>query len=187
MTFVSTTTPNPEALFSPMVFTSGIDEAYNPTNPGILFTNPIDHLYALFTYDQMTPGAQWTALWYLGNELIHYESKPWDGQTGGFGYTDWIPGPGEPIAGLYEVQIFVGLDFKISGQFEIEGEPPTPKPSATPTRTPRPTNTPIPTRTPRPTSTPIPTRTPRPTATPIPTQTPVPTNTVRIPVITTTP
>jgi type VI secretion system secreted protein VgrG len=121
----------------------------------------------------MVRGAQWTALWFRNGELVHYESKPWDGETGGLGYTDWQPAASEWLPGIYEVQIFVGIDWKISGNFTVEGDAPTPLPTETPTRTRIPSSTPTLTRTPRPTYTLTPvasTHTPRPT----PTATPIP-------------
>jgi len=123
-------------------------------------------MYALFSYDQMADGSQWTALWYREDELVHYETIPWNGGSGGLGYTDWQPEPYEWLPGTYEVQIFVGTIWKVSGQFTVEGNPPTPIPSKTPTPTNTPTRTKTPTRTPWPTATPIPTNTPRPTRTP---------------------
>ncbi|HLA97518.1 MAG TPA: hypothetical protein VJL34_03620 [Anaerolineales bacterium] len=176
--FESTITPNPEAVFSALTFTDGLDALYRPLRPGTVFENPITHMYAIFSYDGMIKGSQWTALWYRDGELVHFETLPWDGETGGLGYTDWAPKPEEWLPGIYEVQIFVGLTWKVSGFFEVQGEPPTPLPTDTPTTTSTPTRTLTPTRTPRPTRTltPIPpTRTPyiRPTITP--TRTPWPT------------
>jgi hypothetical protein len=201
MLFESTTTPNPGAVFSQLTFTDGLDDEYRPLRPGTLFQNPIQHMYAVFSYDGMVIGAQWTALWYRGEELVHYETIPWNGGSGGLGYTDWAPDPSEWTPNEYEVQIFVGLDWKVSGRFTVEGEPPTPAPSATPTasatptRTLTPTRTPIPSATltlsptPRPTGTPYlsptptikPTTWPTLTRTPTPTQTPVPSNTPVVP------
>jgi len=67
----------------------------------------------------MTPAAQWSALWYFGNELVYYETSPWDGGTGGIGYTDWNPEPFMWRVGEYEVQIFVGTSWKTSGRFTV--------------------------------------------------------------------
>ena len=172
--FESTITPNPDAVFSELSFTDGLDALYRPLNPGEVFQNPIEHMYAVFSYDGMINGSQWTALWYRDGELVHFETLPWDGDTGGLGYTDWEPSPDVWLPGEYEVQIFIGLIWKISGRFIVEGDPPTPVPSLTPTLTPTQTNTPTPTRTPRPTQTPTPSLTPRPSRT----YTPVPTNTL---------
>lgn len=164
--FESTSTPNPDAVFSQLTFTNGLDESYRPLNPGENFPNPVGHMYALFSYDKMVVGSQWTALWYRGDELVHYETIPWDGGSGGLGYTDWSPDPHEWYVGDYEVQLFVGTNWKRSGIFTVQGEPPSPIPSSTFTPSKTPTNTLTPSRTPFPTATPIPTKTPKPTQTP---------------------
>jgi len=69
------------------------------------------------------------------------------------------------LAGIYEVQIFIGTDWKKAGFFTVEGVPPTPTTTPTPTRTPSLTPSATLTLTPIPTDTPTPSRTPLPTAT----------------------
>ncbi len=176
--FSSSITPPPESVFSPLIFARGIDRFYNPISPGTRFTNPVGHMHAIFSYDLMRDGAQWTALWFRESELVYFETKVWEGGTGGYGFTDWEPEPEEWLPGLYQVQIFVGLDFKVAGEFEVVGIPPTATvtstptltPTSTPTLTQTPTKTITPTTTPTktrwPTHTPTVTRTPRPTLTP---------------------
>lgn len=176
--FEGVVTPNPDAIFSDLVFTEGIDEeTYEPLNPGEVFENPLGHMYALFSYDGMLDGSQWTAIWYRNGELVHWESQPWDGGTGGLGYTDWDAQPSDWQPGDYEVQIFVGVQWKVAGTFTVEGEAPTPVASPSATITPSMTGTPPSTATPSPTLTPLvsPTNTtpatqtwtPWPTATPL--------------------
>lgn len=208
--FTSQRTPNPDALFSQLVFARSLDlNTYEPVEAGTVFENPIKRLVAIYSYDNMIPGTQWTALWYRGTTLIHYETSPWDGTTGGYGFTEWAPDPSAWLPGDYQVQIFVGLDWKAVGRFTVEGKPPPPqptlRPSATitdtaspfmsptisltpsivPTLTPAPSKTPLPSSTLKPTSTPRPTDTPWPSATAKPTKTatlsptPRPTNTAR--------
>jgi hypothetical protein len=171
--FESTITPNPDAVFSPLTFTDGLDDLYRPLRPGEIFQNPIQHMYAVFSYDGMVVGSQWTALWYRNGELVHYETIPWNGGSGGLGFTDWEPDPSEWQPGVYEVQIFVGTQWKISGIFTVEGEAPTPAPTSTPTDTSTPTRTNTPTRTPYPTPTATSSPTIRPTRAPY--QSPTPT------------
>lgn len=172
----SIVTPNPDAIFSQLIFSQGIDQdTYQPLNPGEVFQNPVGHMYALFSYDGMLNGSQWSSLWYRGTELVFFESEPWDGGTGGFGFTDWNPEPWEWLPGEYEVQIFVGTVWNISGRFMVEGDAPTPPPSPTASRTPTLTPNPTVTRTPTLTRTPTPTRTSTPTATLTPTFGPSPT------------
>ena len=185
--FESTITPNPESIISPLVFAKGIDEEYNPVDPGTVFKNPVGHLYAIFTYNNMENGSQWTALWYRNSsELVHYETKPWDGGYGGYGNTDWNPPHEDWLPGEYEVQIFVGQRWIVSGPFTVEGEAPTPMPSSTPTRTPTSSQTPAPSRTPTQTRTPTPTRTSTHTPGPSPTRQPSLTPTPRPPTSTPT-
>ena len=66
---------------------------------------------------------------------MHYETIPWDGAVGGYGFTEWDATYEEFLPGTYEVQVFVGLDWKVVGQFLLQGDSPTPvpTPSLTPT------------------------------------------------------
>jgi hypothetical protein len=157
--FQSSVTPNPNVVFSTLQFTTD-GFGYPVSNPGTVFQNPVGHLYAIFTYDQMMPGTQWTALWFREGVLVHYQTIPWDGGTGGVGFTDWNPSPDQWIPGLYEVQNFVGEEFVGNGRFLVQGAPPTPAPTITPTFTKIPTHTPTASSTPTPSKTPLPSDTP---------------------------
>ena len=140
-------TPPAEAAFSPLIFSNiGLDDDYNPIGPGIQFTNPVGHLYAVFTYAKMEDNIQWSALWYQEDILVHYETSPWIWPSGGSGYTDWDPSPELWLPGEYEVQIFLGTKFILSNFFTVVGVPPTTTISLTPTITliPSPSLTPSP-------------------------------------------
>lgn len=167
--FESTITPAAVPVFSSLIFAARLDENYQPVNPSVEFANPLSTMYGVFSYDQMTPGAQWTALWYRNGELVFFETVPWTWGTGGYGYTEWAPPTEEWIPGIYEVQIFVGTEWieGASGTFTVTGEPPTSTPTIAPSNTPTSTNTvgPTPTRT----DTPTPTITKTPTITLTPT------------------
>jgi hypothetical protein len=178
--FESQVTPNPDAVFSPLQFSTAY-ENFECVAPATSFVNPILERWACFSYNNMYPGVQWTALWYRNGELVHYETSPWDGTTGGLGYSEWAPAPEMWEPGTYDVQVFVGLDWKVVGQFIVSGDPPTPSPTVSPTLTVSPTFTRTPSATPTSSRTPVPTatatatRTPRPTATATATRTPRPT------------
>ncbi len=169
--FQSSITPNPDAVFSPLLFSTQMVNT-QAVKPATVFQNPVGHLYAVFSYDNMTPGVQWTAIWYRDGQQVRLETKPWDGATGGYGYTDWNPPPSNWLPGSYEVRIFVGEDWKVIGRFIVRGDAPTavPTPTITLSPTPKPTKTPSPTptssRTPTPSATPSPTKTPPMTGTP---------------------
>ncbi len=181
--FTALVTPPANSVFTDITFSQGMSNNYQPINPNTVFRNPVGHLYGLFQYDEMVDGVQWTALWFRNGELAHYETQVWQGSTGGWGFTDWSPEADEWEPGLYQVQIFAGLEFKTQSEFEVTGEPVTP--TATPTETRTPTNTLPPSRTPTSTRTPTvtatittwPTQTRTPTITSWPTSTKADTNT----------
>lgn len=163
--FTSQVTPNPNAVFSSLSFSRRLNGDYQPIDPAIAFSNPIDSMYASFSYNNMSVGTQWTALWFRDGELIYYESKPWNGASGGYGYSDCLIPAENWLPGEYEVQIYVGETWKATGNFSVSGEPPTPTPtpSQTPTLTLTPTLSPTASRTA--TITPTPSRTAIPSAT----------------------
>jgi hypothetical protein len=174
----SVVTPNiSDAIFSHLSFAQKINDQNQPVDPAVEFANPVGHLYAAFSFDKITAGAQWSALWLRDGTLVYYESYPWNGGSGGYGYTDWNPSSADWLPGNYEVQIFLGAQWMQSGRFKITGQPPSPTttlsptPSSSPTRTLLPTGTITPTRTQRPTETETSTRTLRPTQTITPTPT----------------
>jgi type VI secretion system secreted protein VgrG len=193
--FTSQVTPKPGAVFSQLSFTQKMNAQHLPVNPGTEFKNPVGHLYAAFSYNNMTDNAQWTALWYRGDELVYFESEPWNGGTGGYGYSDWNPPPEQWFPGDYAVYIFVGQEYVQGGYFKVVGNPPGftgtlpaaakpaagASPTASVTRGPAPTatasSTPTITRTPTATRTRPPTSTMRPSLTPLPTDTHWPTAT----------
>jgi hypothetical protein len=146
--FTSVVTPNAAVLFSPLQFTQKIEKNL-PVGPTDTFANPVGKLYGTFSYDKMNTGAQWTALWYrlADHQIICSETKPWDGSTGGYGYTECNPSAEQWQPGDYEVQIFVGLVWISSGRFSVTGPASTVTITLTPSRTKIPSSTPIPTHT----------------------------------------
>jgi hypothetical protein len=117
-------TPEPEAVLSPIQVTTRLTDFNIPIQPAATFDNPVGRLYGAFSYDHMTDGVRWTAFWNLDGETICFETKPWDGGTGGYGYTDCLPDGGWR-EGEYEIQIFIGTDWEVSSRFTVRGEPPT--------------------------------------------------------------
>ena len=108
------------AIFSPLSFAS-------QTQDGVVvdseteFVPPVTTLYGGFSYDRMATGVQWSAIWRYGEEIICSETKSWTYAPGGYGYTDCTRPKEEWKAGIYEVQIFVGSSWKVSGTFLITG------------------------------------------------------------------
>jgi type VI secretion system secreted protein VgrG len=159
--FESVVTPNSDAAFSPLLF-STVRRNYECVAPSTVFVNPVREMWACFSYNNMLPGVQWTALWYHQGEIVYYETEQWAGATGGSGgFSHWAPSPEMWKPGIYEVQLFVGHEWKVVGQFVVSGEPVT----TTATAAPSPTFTITSTRTPVPSPSPVPSQTPTRSAT----------------------
>jgi hypothetical protein len=164
--FSGKVTPNPAAAFSPLQF-AGVVENYKAVDPQTVFQNPVQKVFVVYSYDGMSDGVQWTMLWYREDELLKYDTSPWDGGTGGYGQYEldlpaekWLPG-------TYQVIFFVGTDWKTIGEFRVTGNPPTPTATPYPSPTSTTTRTPVPTWTIRPSDTLWPTDTRWPTPTPV--------------------
>ncbi len=150
--FSGTVTPNTAAAFSRLQFSRSVAK-YQAVNPQTIFQNPLQNLFVTYTYDGMTNGVQWTMLLYRNGELLKYDTSPWGGGTGGSGeYELGLPSE-EWMPGTYQVIFFVGIDWKVIGEFRVTGEPPSATPSPFPSLTPTMTFTLRPSSTPRPSDT----------------------------------
>ena len=127
VTFHETVTPGTAAALSPITIATRLDGFNRPLDAGETFTQPPPRLFGAFTYDGLQDGVRWTAIWRRGETIVCRESKPWDGGTGGYGYTECAPEAGW-AEGDYEVQMFLGEAWWVSARFSVL--------SATPTATP---------------------------------------------------
>jgi hypothetical protein len=118
--FHETITPGTAAALSPISITARLDGFNRPLDAREEFAQAPRRLFGAFTYDGLQDGVRWTAIWRRGETVVCLESKPWDGGTGGYGYTECAPGAGwEP--GEYEVQMFLGETWWVSARFRILG------------------------------------------------------------------
>jgi hypothetical protein len=148
---ISSVTPQASATVGEIRFSDALNDGY-PVGNRFEWSNPLSRMYVSFAYSHMTYGAQFTVLWFRNGELVFFESGPW--QAGGHGgaSSKWEPAPHEWHSGEYEVQFFVGTEWKATGYFTVTGEPlpSTFTPTPTFTRTPSPTwtSSPVPSETP---------------------------------------
>jgi hypothetical protein len=129
-----TVTPQADLLFSPILVSDRLTPGNLAIDPQEEFSRPPRTLYGAFSYDNFQNGVRWTALWYFNGEVVCYESKPWDGGTGGYGYTECTPPNGWRV-GSYEIQMFAGLDWRVSARFSILSVRPTPTGTPSPEAT----------------------------------------------------
>ena len=153
-----TVTPAFDVEFGRLRFSTEINN-YTLVAPGEKFLNPIKQMYSVFTYQPLGVKVEWIALWYQNNALKYVDTTSWKDFPAGVAVASWTRPATEWQPGEYEVQIFVGTDWKASGRFVLEGDAPT----ATPSPPPSATSTAVPTSAASETSTP--TRTQPPTST----------------------
>lgn len=120
VTFHETITPGTSAALSPISITTRMDRFNRPLDARGEFTLPPPRLFGAFTYDGLQDGMRWTAVWRRGEAIVCVESKPWDGGTGGYGYTECAPEAGW-APGEYEVQMFLGEAWWVSARFTVLG------------------------------------------------------------------
>jgi hypothetical protein len=116
-----TVTPPANAVAGPLSITPILD--YPAQQASEYFLPEGKTLYAVFEYNNFARGMQWSGVWYRDAAPIGIETLPWDGETGGWGYTElslatW------PV-GTYEVRIFAGETWLRSATFFIVEEIPT--------------------------------------------------------------
>lgn len=115
--FGESVTPDSRAVFGPIDVAT---EIIYPAQPGEEEFDSVEGpLYGLFSYDYLETGVRWTAVWIWENEVICVESKPWDGGSGGWGYTECQPDRWPP--GEYFIHMFLGEEWWISVEFTILG------------------------------------------------------------------
>jgi hypothetical protein len=119
--FRETVTPSPDAVFSPIQVATRLNASNEALDASDTFENVQGRLYGAFTYDNLQDGVRWTALWLRESEILCVETLVWGDGTGGYGYTEceveeWFPGE-------YEIQLFLGEEWKVSARFEVLGEP----------------------------------------------------------------
>ena len=133
---VSSVTPQASATVGEIWFSDALNGVY-PVGNRNEWVNPLSRMYASFVYSHMTYGAQFTALWFRNGELVFFESGTWKAGGRGRASSKWEPAPHEWHPGEYEVQFFVGTEWKATGHFSVTGEPlpPTFTPTLTLTRT----------------------------------------------------
>jgi hypothetical protein len=146
--FTSYVVPDPALEVGPITFSKSVTDEKQPILPGIVFRNPVQKIFAVYSFKNVNLGVEWTVIWYRNGELYTWESGPWDGPAAGIGVASWNTTPGFFPFGTYEVQIFAGGVWKQSGTFNIVGAPPKPTATVSPSITRLPSQTATPSRTP---------------------------------------
>ncbi|MEO0565569.1 MAG: carboxypeptidase-like regulatory domain-containing protein, partial [Chloroflexota bacterium] len=76
--------------------------------PNNNFVTSVDDLYALFDWQQITPGTRWTVEWYVDNELFYAEERRWQAGLSGENFVMRLTGPENLPDGTYRVDLTIG-------------------------------------------------------------------------------
>jgi hypothetical protein len=111
-----------EPQFGEITFAPDVTEAYQPIDPGFLFTQGITEIHALFEYRNMSTDHTWERIWYLSDREVARSSGPWtEPERGIFDY--YIDNGGEPLpAGDWILELYVEGKLRSLGVFIIEPE-----------------------------------------------------------------
>jgi hypothetical protein len=141
--FTSNVSPDPKLTVHPLTFALAVTQNNDPITPGVVFQNPVQKIVAVFNYEYVNLGVEWTVVWFHDGSLAYWQSYPWIGPAAGKAVISWNTSPDYFIHGTYVVEIFAGGVWKQSGEFNIVGASPRPTETVSPTitRLPPPTAT----------------------------------------------
>jgi type VI secretion system secreted protein VgrG len=150
--FTSTVPPDSNLRVMRLTFARSYTSDRLPINPDTRFANPIQRIYALYSYEHVNRGVQWTTVWYRDGTIIDFQSNPWnDDSEAGNAVATLSVYPGFLDYGTYDLEIFAGTEWKAGGRFYITGASPQATSTVTPSVTHWPSETAIPIKTPLPT------------------------------------
>jgi hypothetical protein len=112
----SSRTPAPEGVrVGPIQFATEITDDLEPVNPGALFPDGADKIYAVFPFQGMEQGLDFKAIWYKnGTELIREEGEwIWGKRARSFTFL------GPQGEGLYKLELWVNDTVVATKLFEI--------------------------------------------------------------------
>lgn len=96
----------PTTELSPLVFSTEINERFEPTSPGRIFPEGYYTLYATFEYNEMADGMVWSYVWRRNGEVIEGGNQVWQYGDSGPGYVYLAPQEGfQP--GDYSLDVWV--------------------------------------------------------------------------------
>ena len=115
---VETLPPAPaDAKLGPIVFAAGISDDRRPINPGTVFDNKNQRVYAVFPFSGMQAELIWTQVWYFNDIEFLRTQSPWPYGQAAESYV-FVKLVG---AGSYRLDLLVNNDLEASGQFAVQG------------------------------------------------------------------
>jgi hypothetical protein len=117
--FTSNVPANPKLVVHPLSFALSVTKDLEPVLPTDVFFNPVQKIMAVYTYENVNVGVEWTVVVLLDGVLWKWDSFPWADPVAGKGVISWNTSPNFFPNGTYEVQIFAGGEWKQTGIFYV--------------------------------------------------------------------
>lgn len=119
----ATPTPAPaepipdDVKFGPITFAAGINDQLEPINPTRVFSETVKRVYAVFPFEGMRRGLNWTQVWYFNGLVFLRDQSAWEWGTAATSYVFTKPRG----AGTYRLELYVNDTLVASGSFVIQG------------------------------------------------------------------
>lgn len=110
-----------EASFTNLVFSTEINDDYDPVSPRRTFVEGFFTIYATFDYVGMADGLAWSWVWRRNGEVINGGNELWQYADDGPGWIYFEPPEGY-APGQYTLDVWVNGELFQQGSFVVEGE-----------------------------------------------------------------
>ena len=120
-----------EPSIGQIAFATSVSEDNQAISPDTTFSDDIEEIHAVFSYEGMSETVVWERYWYQDDEEVGSGTGTWDaGESGTFDLS--LTGGGEPLgAGEWKLEIYVNGELARGSTFTIESSaPPTSPPVA---------------------------------------------------------
>jgi hypothetical protein len=112
---------NEDSSFTNLVFSTEINDDFDPVSPRRTFVEGFFTIYATFDYVAMADGMAWAWVWRRDGELINGGNELWQYSDDGPGWIYFEPPEGY-APGQYTLDVWVNGELFQQGSFVIESE-----------------------------------------------------------------
>lgn len=109
----------PDTTFSPLVFSTDINDNYEPVAPQRNFLEGFFTVYATFRYEAMVDGLEWAWVWRYNGDVVDGGNEIWEYGSEGPGWIYYQPPEGFS-AGDYTLEVWVNGELFGQSSLTIE-------------------------------------------------------------------
>jgi hypothetical protein len=109
----------PEVFVGTHFATGNTPQAALTANPVSTFPNTVNVLYALFDWQQLTPGTLWTMRWLVDGDVLYQQTVPWSGADSGQGFLIRLSGADGIPDGTYQMDLLINQVLLDSVQAQV--------------------------------------------------------------------